>query len=82
MEQDEFELLQEAREILDSQKINASHKFSDDILICECNCVSAKEIRTVINNNEVNIDILSKELGLGSGCSSCVKRFAQWKDKI
>ncbi len=57
----------------------------DETLICECMCVSAKDIRKFFNNDpnvEVDLDLLKKEFGLGSGCSSCVKSFSQWKNKI
>jgi NAD(P)H-nitrite reductase large subunit len=80
VEIDEVMLLDEAREILDSQSKNS--KFSDNELICECLCITAGDIRKVLKGNVVNLDILSFELKLGSGCSSCKKSFQQWKDRI
>lgn len=80
MESDERELLEEARLQLDSSKGNA--KLDDDHLICECMCVSVGMIREILIGKEVNLSLLSEELGLGSGCSSCMRDFAQWKDKI
>jgi bacterioferritin-associated ferredoxin len=57
--------------------------IKDEVLICECMCVSAKDIREFFNKEQVvDLDVLKKELFLGSGCSSCVKSFSQWKDKI
>lgn len=76
----ELELLEEARSQIDT----ASHsdQFSDDLLICECMCISLGEIRGVLRDKETDLFTLQKELGLGSGCSSCVKTFEQWKKKI
>jgi NAD(P)H-nitrite reductase large subunit len=80
VEKDEFMLLDEAREILDSE--NKNSKYSDDQLVCECLCITAGDIRSVLKGNVVNLETLSFELKLGSGCSSCKKSFQQWKDRI
>ena len=57
--------------------------IDDDVLICECMCVSAGDIRKkFINSQVVDLDVLKNDLRVGQGCSSCVKSFAQWKDKI
>ena len=57
--------------------------IDDEVLICECMCVSAGDIREFLNSTKtVNLDDLQNDLKLGSGCSSCVKSFSQWKDKI
>jgi bacterioferritin-associated ferredoxin len=79
----ERELLSEARELLE---VNSNKpdliKLDEDTLICECMCISVKDIRDLIKKDEISLSILSKELKLGSGCSSCFKSFNQWKDKI
>ena len=80
MEFDELTLLQEAREILELE--GKSNKIPDEQLICECLCISAGEIRNYLKGNKADLDVLSRELKLGSGCSSCLKSFKQWVDKI
>lgn len=80
MEVDEVMLLDEAREILDSESKDS--KIPDDQLICECLCISAGDIRKCLKGNVVDLETLSFELKLGSGCSSCKKSFQQWKDRI
>lgn len=80
MEIDEAMLLEEAREILDSA--NTCSKFPDDKLICECLCITAGDIRSIFKGNVVDLEVLSSELKLGSGCSGCKKSFLQWKDRI
>lgn len=80
VEADEFNLLNEAREILDSKGHNS--KFSDDLLICECMCLSAGDIRKCLKENVVDLNLLTCELKLGSGCSSCLKSFHSWKEGI
>ena len=79
----ELELLSEARELLEVDSNKPTHKKLDEnTLICECMCISVKDIRDFIKEDEINLSILSKELKLGSGCSSCFKSFNQWKDRI
>ena len=80
LDNEELELLLEAREALENKSENL--QLSNEHLICECLCISAGEIREILNNRKICIDILSQELNLGSGCSSCLKAFKQWKDKI
>ncbi|MDP7321830.1 MAG: (2Fe-2S)-binding protein [Bacteriovoracaceae bacterium] len=80
MDLDEWKLLEEAREILSNS--NKSNKLSDEVLICECMCVSMGQIRELVNEKEVDLDLLSREFGLGTGCSSCLKSFIQWKDQV
>ena len=78
MESEELEMLLEARLQLDDQ----NKKWPDDILICECKCVSLGQIREIVGKKEVNLSLLRKHLGVGSGCSSCLKSFEQWKIRI
>ncbi len=78
MDSDELEMLLEARLQLGDQNQN----LSDNELICECHCISLEQIREIVGKNEVNLTHLSEVLGLGTGCSSCLKKFEQWKGKI
>lgn len=57
--------------------------LSDETLICECMCVSVLDIRELFKDTrEVDLKILKEKLSMGQGCSSCIKSFVQWKDKI
>lgn len=82
MQNDDLELLEEARAILNSQK--QSNKLEDSELICECKCVTVGDIREFLKEKDKSLDLkqLQNELKLGSGCSSCAKSFHSWKDKI
>lgn len=59
----------------------SNKKLDDEIIICECFCVNVADIRA-IQKKEVNIESLKKSLGLGTGCTSCLKTTHNWKDKI
>jgi bacterioferritin-associated ferredoxin len=57
--------------------------INDEVLVCECMCISAKDIRNLFSDTQiVDLEVLKKELSLGSGCSSCIKSFSEWKDNI
>lgn len=71
------ELLEEARSLLSSKD-----KLPDSHLICECNCVSVRDIRDLLKGNKVELDSLRSELKLGGGCSSCINSFQNWKSGI
>jgi bacterioferritin-associated ferredoxin len=58
-----------------------SVKLDDDCLICECFCVSAKDIRD-LGLKSLELDILQQKLGLGNGCQSCLKSKDDWIDRI
>jgi hypothetical protein len=56
-------------------------KIDDDCLICECFCISAKDIRD-LGQLKLELDTVQKKLGLGSGCQSCLKNIEDWIDRI
>ncbi len=57
--------------------------LDNEILICECMCVSVLDIRELLRDTrEVDLNILKEQLSMGQGCSSCTKSFEQWKNKI
>ena len=57
--------------------------LADEILICECNCISVADIRSQLSSpEELSEEILKSSLGLGSGCSSCLKSLSEWKNKV
>lgn len=81
MDYEELKMLEEARLQTESSD-KQEEAISDDVLICECMCISMGDIREFCKENEAKLSNLSRELGLGTGCSSCSKSFDQWKDKI
>jgi NAD(P)H-nitrite reductase large subunit len=57
--------------------------LDDELLICECNCVSVKDIKMLFHDERVvNVETLTRVLKLGSGCGSCLKSCDEWKDRI
>jgi bacterioferritin-associated ferredoxin len=72
--------IREAQEALQDWK---SPGLSDEVLICECYCVSVLDIRqTLSNNSQINLELLREKYGLGSGCGRCVKELNDWKNLI
>lgn len=56
-------------------------KLEDEVLICECFCVSVADIRELCGTH-VDLDLLKDQLNLGSGCQSCLKKKDDWINKI
>ncbi len=93
MDHDELEALRELRDFQLRKKSDSS-SWGDQELICECKCLSVEDIRSEIIDKfdkealttgkieTVHLSYLKERLGLGSGCSSCLKSFDDWKDKI
>jgi bacterioferritin-associated ferredoxin len=76
MDSEEWEALGELRDY--QRKIETDLDF----LICECKSISLENIKSFISANdlkELDLDQLKKELGLGSGCSSCIKSKESWE---
>lgn len=66
-----------------SELINSTEKLDDEILICECFCVNALDIRQACAHlGKVDVALLQQNLSLGHGCQSCLKRLDYWIDKI
>ena len=62
---------------------NSAAKLDDDVLICECFCVSVRDIRDACHSiQSVDFELLAKNLSLGQGCQSCLKAADTWKNKI
>ena len=64
-----------------------SNKFdTHDELICECCSLSLQDIQSFIDANELKADdfiqSLKEKLGLGSGCSSCLKSKDCWSKQL
>ena len=58
-------------------------KLDDDVLICECFCVSVQDIRQTFEATRVvDLEILQKQFSMGQGCQSCINRIGSWIDKI
>lgn len=79
LEDHELKMLEEARLQLDS---SGKGFIARETLICECMCVSMGDIRDFLQKKDTNFEDLRKELGLGSGCSSCLKSSSHWRDLI
>lgn len=93
MDHDELEALNELR---DFQLRQESHgRYLDaETLICECKCLSVGDIRNELLNKfdkealttgkieTVHLVYLKEHLGLGSGCSSCLKSLSDWQGAI
>ncbi|MBL7664145.1 MAG: (2Fe-2S)-binding protein [Bacteriovoracaceae bacterium] len=57
--------------------------LDNNLLICECNCVSVAEIKSLFKQrSEIDLEILKQKFGFGSGCQSCVKNKDTWIDNI
>lgn len=57
------------------------NKLDGNILICECFCVSADDIRN-LQLTEIDLELLKTKFNLGAGCGSCLKKKEDWIDKI
>ena len=82
MEEEEFlNAIDNLHELIPS----GSEKLADDVLICECFCVSVREIKECLIENHSNVaDLksLSKQLKMGTSCGACIKNSASWIEKI
>lgn len=68
-------------ETVDELLPDPTEKLEDDCLICECFCVSARDIRNLCQG-QVNLELLEEHYHLGQGCGSCKKNLTSWIDKI
>ena len=80
MEDEDLELLAEARGILSSYV--EVDKLDEDLLICECMCISVRDIRETFKINGPSLDLLVSELGMGTACSTCLKSKEDWFNRI
>jgi NAD(P)H-nitrite reductase large subunit len=58
-----------------------TEKLDDEVLICECFCVSVSDIRELCKTR-VDLDLLEGQMNLGRGCRSCLKQKDDWVNKI
>jgi hypothetical protein len=77
MDRDFFRLIDSVDELVPPR----TARLDDEILICECFCVNAADIRELCETS-VDLDLLKVRLNLGEGCRSCLKRKDDWIDKI
>ncbi len=57
--------------------------LNDDVLICECFCVSVSDIREVCGETKlVDIEKLQQRFQFSQGCGTCVRRKNEWFDLI
>lgn len=69
------------RQIDSIEELLTVEKLEDDVLICECFCVSVKDIRETCAE-QVDLPLLQDQFSLGLGCQSCLKNKDSWIDKI
>jgi len=69
------------------QDIDNSHLYFDSedkgvtktpTLICECNGLGVNEIKSHFKMKKFDLEAAKSELGLGSGCNSCIKNLEEW----
>ncbi|MFZ4712833.1 MAG: (2Fe-2S)-binding protein [Bacteriovoracaceae bacterium] len=54
-------------------------KNLSDLLICECHVVGMFHLRDlVLEAGKVDLELLKKQTGLGSGCGTCLKMDKDW----
>lgn len=60
-----------------------SNKMHDDELICECFCVSLKDIKAHMKHNgEICLEALKDELNMGKSCANCIKNASSWMKNL
>jgi NAD(P)H-nitrite reductase large subunit len=80
MDKEFLSQIDQVKELLPDE---TNEKLQEDVLICECFCVSVQDIREACQElNKVNLDLLKKEFHLGQGCQGCLKRIDSWQYKI
>lgn len=52
-----------------------------EVLICECFCVSVDDIRNTCSQG-LDLDLLAKRFGMGSGCKTCLKELSKWQSLV
>ena len=75
------EILDNIKNLNDFIGSNSNKKLDDDVIICECFCVNVADIKAT-KLKKVDFEYLKNSLGLGTGCSSCIKSKNNWKEKI
>jgi len=66
-----------------SDLIPTKDLLEDELLICECFCVSVADIRELCSTDEVvDLELLNKTYGMGDGCKTCLSKLNTWINKI
>ncbi len=68
-------------ETVDELITRPTEKLEDEVLICECFCVSAGDIRELCTTS-VDLDLLKDHFNMGQGCQTCIKNKNSWINKI
>lgn len=79
MDSEEWEALGDLR------NYQLKNSDSQDCLICECTATTLEDIQNFVNASNLkslDIDQLKKHLGLGTGCSSCIKAKKDWENLL
>ena len=60
-----------------------AEKLDDEVLICECFCVSVGDIREACKEHgSFDLKTVQDNFSLGLGCQSCIKQIDSWAHKI
>lgn len=51
-------------------------------IVCKCNKVTVKDVKTAVKNGAKNIDEVAKVTGLGSSCKRCRQGVAMWVEEL
>ncbi len=63
--------------------IERSTKLDDEVLICECFCVSVGDIRTTCQSEGAfDLTKVQDTFSFGRGCSECLKKIDSWVHNI
>ncbi len=81
MDKEFLRQIDQVNELIERQ--DSLEKLDDETLICECFCVNVGDIRNACMQDQVvDIELLSATFSLGLGCQSCVKRKDYWINRI
>ncbi len=65
------------------EQMDEAFLLPDDHLICECNCVSAGDIRReFFSNKKIDTALLKRKYQFSTGCGSCLRNIEDWQKKI
>ena len=62
---------------------NKEPKLLDQELICECHCISAADIRSLLGSQEVlDLETLKGQFLMGTACGSCIRDKDRWMHRV
>lgn len=83
MSRKQFEDIENYNDFLSSNEEWPDLPTKSEILICECHSLSLQDLINYKSDRQnVSLDDMKKDLGLGTGCKSCLKNTSWLKDII